>query len=163
MGVGPQPDRSWLFLGYVRLMMKQLHFSTEINAPRETVWRVLWDDASFRDWSSVFAEGSYAVSDWNEGSTIQFLDPGSGSGMSAVIEKKRPHEFMSFRHIAEIKDGQEQPPAAWSGAHENYTLTARNGRTTLKVDLDSSDEYKAMFEDKFPKALQRVKVLSEKA
>jgi hypothetical protein len=82
--------------------------------------------------------------------------------MSAVIEQKRPHEFMSFRHIAEIKEGKEQAPGEWSGAHENYTLTAHNGRTTLKVDLDAADEHRAMFEDKFPKALQRVKTLSEK-
>lgn len=142
--------------------MNRLHFSTDINAPRETVWKVLWDDATYGEWTSVFAEGSYAVSDWKEGSTIQFIDPGSRSGMSAVIEKKRPHEFMSFRHVAEIKDGQEQPPAGWSGAHENYTLAARDGRTTLSVDLDTPNEYRSMFEDKFPKALQRVKALSEK-
>ena len=122
---------------------------------------MLWDDASFRDWTSVFADGSYAVSDWNEGSTIQFIDPASRSGMSAVIEKKRPGEFMSFRHEAEIKDGKVQPPAAWSGAHENYILTANDGGTTLTVDLDAPDEYRQMFEDKFPQALQRVKNLSE--
>jgi uncharacterized protein YndB with AHSA1/START domain len=142
--------------------MNRLHFSTDIHAPRETVWKVLWDDASFRDWTSVFAEGSYAVSDWNEGSKVQFIDPGSRSGMAAVIEKKRPHEFMSFRHVAEIKDGKEQPPAAWSGAHENYTLAARDGRTTLSVDLDAADEHRAMFEEKFPRALGRVKALAEK-
>jgi len=141
--------------------LNRLHFSIDIAAPRENVWRVLWDDTSFRDWTSVFAEGSYAVSDWNEGSTIQFIDPSSGSGMSAVIEKKRPSEFMSFRHEAEIKDGQVQPPAAWSGAHENYTLTANGDGTRLTVDLDAPDEYRQMFEDKFPQALQRVKKLSE--
>lgn len=110
---------------------------------------MLWDDASFRDWTSVFAEGSHAVSDCNEGSTIQFIDPSSGSGMSAVIEKKRPGEFMFFRHEAEIKDGKVQPPAAWPGAHENYTLTANDGRTTLTVDFDAPDDHRQMFEDKF--------------
>jgi uncharacterized protein YndB with AHSA1/START domain len=141
--------------------MNRLHFSIDIAAPRDKVWRVLWDDASFRDWTSVFAQGSYAVSDWNEGSTIQFIDPSSRDGMSAVIEKKRPGEFMSFRHEAEIKNGKVQPPAEWSGAHENYTLTANDGRTTLTVDLDAPDEYREMFEGKFPEALQRVKQLSE--
>jgi uncharacterized protein YndB with AHSA1/START domain len=140
---------------------KQLHFSIDIAAPRDKVWRVLWDDASFRDWSSVFAEGSYAVSDWNEGSAIEFIDPSSHSGMSSVIEKKRPGEFMSFRHEAEIKNGRVQPPAAWSGAHEDYTLTDKDGRTTLAVDLDAADEYRQMFEDKFPRALERVKMLAE--
>ena len=141
--------------------VNRLHFSVDIAAPREKVWRVLWDDTSFLDWSSAFAEGSYAVSDWNEGSPIQFIDPSSRSGMASVIEKKRPNEFISFRHEAEIKDGKVQPPAAWSGAHENYTLTANDGRTTLTVDLDAPDEYRQMFADKFPQALQRVKTLSE--
>ena len=141
--------------------LNRLHFSVDIAAPREKVWRVLWDDASFRDWSSVFAEGSHAVSDWNEGSSVQFIDPSSGSGMASVIEKKRPGEFMSFRHESEIKDGKVQPPAAWAGAHEDYTLTEKDGRTTLTIDLDTSDEYRQMLEDKFPAALQRVKQLSE--
>jgi uncharacterized protein YndB with AHSA1/START domain len=139
----------------------RLHFSVDIAAPREKVWKVLWDDASYRDWTSAFAEGSSAVSDWNEGSTIRFVDPSGRSGMQAIIEQKRPAEFMSFRHEAEIKDGQVQPPADWSGAHENYTLTSRNGGTTLKVDLDAADEHRKMFEDTFPKALQRVKELAE--
>jgi uncharacterized protein YndB with AHSA1/START domain len=143
--------------------LNKLHFSIDIAAPRDKVWRVLWDDASYRDWTSVFAEGSYAVSDWNEGSPIQFIDPSSRDGMAGVIEKKRPGEFMSFRHEAEIKNGKVQPPAPWSGAHENYTLTTKDGRTTLTVDLDAQDEYRQMFEDKFPQALQRVKKLSEAA
>jgi uncharacterized protein YndB with AHSA1/START domain len=139
----------------------RLHFSVDIAAPREKVWKVLWDDASYRDWTSAFAEGSSAVSDWNEGSTIRFVDPSGRSGMQAIIEQKRPAEFMSFRHEAEIKDGQVQPPADWSGAHENYTLTTTDGRTRLTVELDTVDEYRQMFEKKFPQALQRVKELSE--
>ena len=146
-----------------RPALNQMHFDIDIDAPREKVWRVLWDDASFRDWSSVFAEGSYAVSDWKEGSTVQFIDPSNNSGMQAIIEKKRPNEFISFRHEAELKDGKVQPPAAWSGAHENYTLTSSNGRTLLKVDLDAADEHQKMFNDKFPKALKRIKELSEVA
>ncbi len=142
--------------------MQKLHFSLEIKAPREKVWKVLWDDATFRDWTSVFAEGSYAVSDWKEGSRIQFLDPNNNAGMSSVIEKLVPNEFMSFKHLTEIKDGKEQPSPEWSGALENYTLKEQGGGTVLTVDLDAADEYKDMFEDKFPKALQRVKELSEK-
>ncbi len=142
--------------------MKKLHFSIDIKAPREKVWKVLREDATFRDWTSVFAEGSYAVSDWKEGSKIQFLDPKNNSGMSSVIEKKTPNEFMSFKHLAEIKNGKEQPLKEWSGALENYTLKEHEGATTLIVDLDAPEEYKDMSEDTFPKALQRVKELSEK-
>ncbi len=143
--------------------LKQLHYTIDIDAPRDKVWRVLWDDASFRDWSSVFAEGSYAVSDWKEGSTVQFIDPSSNSGMQAIIEKKRPSEYISFRHEAEIKAGKVPPTPEWSGAHENYTLTNSNGRTTLKVDLDAADEHRQLFDDTFPKALTRGKALSDAA
>ena len=146
-----------------RPALNQMHFDIDIDAPRDRVWRVLWDDETFRDWSSVFAEGSHAVSDWKEGSTVHFIDPGSNSGMQAVIEKSRPGEFISFRHEREIKDGQVQPPAEWAGAHENYTLTDRSGRTHLKIDLDAADEHREMFEDRFPKALRRIKTLSESA
>lgn len=141
--------------------MQKLHFTIEIKASKEKVWKVLWDDASFTDWTSVFAEGSYAVSDWKEGSKIQFIDPKSNAGMSSVIEKLVPAEYMSFRHIAEIENGKKQPPKEWSGAHENYTLAEHEGITTLIVDLDTIEEYKDMFEEKFPKALQRVKELAE--
>lgn len=140
--------------------MRKLHFAIQINAPREKIWGVLWEDATFRDWTSVFSEGSYAVSDWKEGSAIRFLDP-SNSGMSSVIEKSIPNEFMSFRHVTEIKDGKEQPPKAWSGARENYTLKEAGGVTTLTVDLDTMEEYETMFKEKFPEALERVKTLSE--
>ena len=143
--------------------MKQLHFSIDIDAPRGRVWAVLWEEGTYRDWTRAFSEGSYAVSDWEEGSKIQFLDASGNSGMSAVIEKKRPNEFMSFRHVAEIKDGQEQPPAVWSGALENYTLTQNGATTRLTVDLDATDEYREMFEATFPRALQRVKALAEKS
>ena len=142
--------------------MEQLHFAIEINAPREKVWSVLWDDAGFRDWSSVFAEGShFVITDWKEGIKIQFIDPKANAGMSSIIDKLVPNEFLSFKHMTEIKDGKEQPPPHWSGMIENYTLKEDGGATTLVVDMDAPNEFKAMFEDKFPKALARVKELAE--
>ena len=144
--------------------MEKMHFSIDINAPRERVWRALWSDASYPDWTSAFSPGSRAVSDWREGSKIQFLD-GEGQGMDSLIEKSVPNEFMSFKHVGVIHEGQVQQPdektREWSGSHENYTLRDRNGRTTLNVDLESPQEYKDMFNDKFPKALHRLKEIAE--
>jgi Activator of Hsp90 ATPase homolog 1-like protein len=105
-------------------------------------------------------EGSHAVSDWKEGSKIQFL-ASNGNGMSAVIEKKVPNERMTFRHLGEIIEGKERPaPPSWSGALEEYTLEDNGKGTTLIVDQDAADEYKEAFEKAFPKALQRVKELA---
>jgi hypothetical protein len=49
----------------------------------------------------------------------------------------------------------------WAGAMENYTLKEEEGKTVLLVELDINAEYKQMFEQMFPKALEQVKILSE--
>lgn len=48
--------------------MTTLEFKIEINAPKEKVWDILWNDATYKQWTSVFCEGNYVVSDWKEGS-----------------------------------------------------------------------------------------------
>ncbi|HVE60822.1 MAG TPA: SRPBCC domain-containing protein [Chitinophagaceae bacterium] len=145
--------------------MQKINFSTSINAPKEKVWNVLWDDASYRKWTSAFTEGSYAVTDnWKEGSEVKFLDP-KGSGMISKVAANRPNEYMSFEHLGEIRDGVEDRDSEkikeWAGAKENYTLKEVNGKTELKIDMDISEEYKDMFTDMWPKALEKVKELSE--
>ncbi|HYG50215.1 MAG TPA: SRPBCC domain-containing protein [Flavobacteriales bacterium] len=141
--------------------MKTLHFNVKINAPKEKVWKTLWDDVTYRKWTSAFSEGSHAVSDWKEGSTVHFLD-GKGAGMYSKIAKLVPNEFMSFSHQGEIKDGKEQPAnSEWSGSHENYTLKEVNDSTELLVDLDSVGEFEQYFTEVFPKALANVKNLAE--
>lgn len=143
--------------------MERLHFTTDIDAPRSRVWAVLWDDETYREWTSVFAEGSHAVSDWQLGSPIRFLGPGGSGGMLAMIDEKVPDERMVFRHVAEIRDGQEQPPGPWAGALETYTLSANGHGTTLVVELDAEEEHAASFRDVFPQALARVKALAERS
>lgn len=144
--------------------MQRKSYSTTINAPRKKVWEVLWSDSTYRQWTSVFSEGSYAESDWKEGSKIHFLTP-EGHGMYSIIAKKTPEEYMSFKHVGEIKNGKEIPVSeqnpGWENAFENYTLKEKNGKTELFVELDSVDEYLDFFNETFPKALQKVKELAE--
>jgi hypothetical protein len=125
----------------------------------------LWDDSSYRAWTAVFSPGSHARTDWNKGSKVLFVD-GSGSGMVSMIEDKVPNEFMSFKHLGEVRDGVEDVESdrvkQWAGAHENYTLKSENGKTLLTVDMDLTEEFAGMFNDIFPKALDKVKELAEK-
>ena len=51
----------------------------------------------------------------------------------------------------------------WAGALENYTLRDVSGKTELTVDMDVTDEYKDYFQNTWPKALEKVKVLAEKS
>ncbi len=149
--------------------MQKLNFSIDINAPREKVWKVLWGDKSYREWTSAFMEGSYAVTDdWKEGSKVLFLaldDQGKAGGMVSRVDSKRPNEFMSFEHLGMVKDGVEDTTSdlvkAWQGAKENYTLKDKGNGTELVIDMDTSDTEKEYFEKVWPKALERVKNLSE--
>jgi len=141
--------------------MATLAFSTKINAPKEKVWETLWNDQSYRKWTTPFMEGSYAESDWNEGSKISFLTP-SGDGMFSTIQKKTPPVEMVFKHIGEVKNGVEEIKD-WGDASESYHLSETNGTTDLAVELkmDDSPEFEKYFTDTFPKALEIIKQLSE--
>ena len=145
--------------------MTKLTFSTSINAPKELVWRTMLDDETYREWTKVFQEGSYAVTDWKPGSKALFLAP-DGSGMVSRIAEHRPNEFLSLEHLGVVKQGVEDMTSddvkQWAGARENYTIREDAGRATLTVDLETADEHKQYFEDTFPKALAVLKSLSER-
>lgn len=144
--------------------MKTLRFEIDINAPREKVWDILWNDATYRAWTSVFCEGSYTVSDWKEGSKILFLD-GKQDGMFSTIAALIPNELMSFKHLGTVKNGKEleidKETESWSGAKEIYTLKAVQNNTKLLVDVDIIEDHANFFSESFPKGLKKVKELSE--
>ena len=146
--------------------MERLNFSININATKEKVRKVLWDDSSYREWTSAFSEGSYAETDnWKEGTEVKFLDP-NGSGMVSMVAANKPNEYMSFKHLGEVKDGLEDRSSdkikEWAGAMENYTLKEKDGVTELAVNMDTADKFKDMFMKMWPNALDNVKTLSEK-
>jgi hypothetical protein len=142
--------------------MENMQFDININAPKEKVW-----NASYRNWTSAFTEGSYAVTDnWEKGTKVLFLDA-KGSGMVSVVAENRPNEYMSFKHLGEVIDGVEDVRSdrikQWSGAMENYTLTETLDGTNLKVEMEGnlSVEFISYFSNTFPKALQKLKALAE--
>lgn len=140
------------------------NFEININAPAAKIWQILWEDGSYMQWTSAFHAGSYAKSDWKQGSKIQFLSPG-GNGMYSEIEALEPNKKMIFKHLGEINDYQEQPiddSASWTGSKESYTLTEDKDQTKLVVSVDFPHEMEAYFSEAFPKALAIVKELAEK-
>jgi hypothetical protein len=139
--------------------MTTLKFSVKINATKEKVWETLWNDTTYRQWTAPFMEGSYAESDWKEGSKILFLAP-NGNGMFGIIEKKIANQQMTFKHLGEIKNGVEQPKD-WKGAKESYQLKEKDGITELDVQLDAAGEFGEYLNNTFPKALNILKQISE--
>ncbi|HEY8109095.1 MAG TPA: SRPBCC domain-containing protein [Patescibacteria group bacterium] len=148
--------------------MKKLHFTITIAAPRETVWKTMLDDATYRQWTAPFSpdpstDSSYEGS-WEQGSDIRFVAPnkqGKPEGMYARIAENRPHEFVSIQHIGEVRDGTEHPYP--EPAFENYTFEDDGDGTKLTVDLDSDEKYADMFDDLWPKALEKLKQIAEAA
>ncbi|ESU20667.1 Activator of Hsp90 ATPase-like protein [Flavobacterium cauense R2A-7] len=144
--------------------MKKAKFTVSIEAPKEKVWQILWNDDSYPKWTAVFSEGSKAVSDWNEGSKILFVNE-NNDGMHSIIVKKIDNEIMHFKHLGMVKNGIELPQdeisKSWSGATENYHLSEANGTTILTVEMDIVEEYSDYFNEKFPLALKIVKELTE--
>ena len=61
-----------------------------------------------------------------------------------------------------MEDTTSEEVSKWKGALENYTLKTMEGKTLLLIETDISEEYLEMFVEAWPKALQKVKVLSEK-
>ncbi|MES2704613.1 MAG: SRPBCC domain-containing protein [Bacteroidota bacterium] len=144
--------------------MEKQQFKITIDAPREKVWKTLWDDSTYPQWTAAFCEGSHAVTDWQKGSKVLFLDP-KRNGMVSSIREKIPNEYMSFEHHGEVKEGVEDTESdrvkAWAGAQENYTLTTVDGKTEVVVELDINDEFKEYFANTWPKALAALKEVAE--
>lgn len=148
--------------------MEKLQFSIVIHAPKQKVWETMLNDETYREWTSVFHPGSYYEGDWSEGSDIRFLGPnedGTVGGMYARIDVNQPHDFISIRHLGEIMNGKETPwpnTAEGGAAHESCSFTEVEGGTKVVVDLDSPGELKEMFEGMWPKALEKLKSITER-
>lgn len=145
--------------------MKKLHFSVVINASKEKVWDTMLPDATYREWTSVFNPGgSYYKGDWSEGSKMLFIGPdekGALGGMVSMIDKNIPHEFLSIKHVGELRGDVEDTTSPsvlkWSGAFENYTFKEINGGTELGIDINVVEEFEGYMNDTWPAALEKLK------
>lgn len=143
--------------------MKEIQFTIEINASKEKVWKILWGDAEFRDWANIIDEGLYIKGDLKEGNEIEFISSVNGYGVTSLVETFIPNEFALFRHSADTKEsGEQQRENEWTGGTEGYSLTEKDGITTLTAKMDIPYEQEETFNDRFPKALERIKTIAER-
>lgn len=144
--------------------MQKLNFEITIDAPRDHVWQTMLTDATYREWTAAFHEGSYYEGSWVEGSDIKFLGP-EGGGMFAKIAASREPEYVEIQHLGLIEDGKvitEGPEVAkWAPASEIYEFIDQDGATLLRVSMDANEESAEMFSSMWPKALARLKTLCE--
>lgn len=142
--------------------MKELQFTIEVHATKERVWDTLWQDETLRDWAGIIDPGTYMVGDLKIGSEVQFISSENGYGVTSLVEKLTPGEFLLLRHRVDTQDsGERERAQEWTGGAESYSLTGSGGTTTLIVTFDVPSEQEEYFKVNYPKALERVKVLAE--
>lgn len=146
--------------------MHKIHFTIQINAPKEKVWDTMLSADTYTEWTEPFSPGSRFEGNWEEGTEIKFLDASSKSGMYSMVRENKKYEFVSVEHLGIVNDGVVDTTSdevkKWAPAFENYTFTEKDGGTEVAVDMDISEEYKDNFQDMWPKALQKLKEISER-
>lgn len=142
--------------------MKEVKFTIDINVPKQKVWDTLWQDETFWQWAGVIDPGTYMVGELVQGNTVEFISAENGYGVTSLVEKITPGEYVLLRHSADTQDkGAHERDAEWTGGTESYSLTENNGATTLTALFDVPTEMEDYFADAYPKALECVRELAE--
>ena len=136
----------------------------DIDAPPERVRDVLLDDATYRQRTAEFMAGSYAETDWQEGSTVRFLDP-SGSGLLAHIAASRHPELVDIEYDGLVADGKDDTASdharEYRGSRETYRLTRTPSGTHLGISVDMAERYYDDMAVAWDRALAKAKALAE--
>lgn len=152
--------------------MKKLLFKKDINASAEKVYSTMLglnNVKTYQQWTSEFNPTSTYEGSWEKGSKIYFIgtdENGKRGGMVSEIADNIPFQFVSIRHYGildgenEITEGPEVEK--WAGGLENYSFNENNGVTTVTVESDSTEDFIDYFNAAWPKALNKLKEISEK-
>ena len=139
--------------------------SVQINAEPEEIWQVLTEDRFNRAWYTDFSEGSYAETDWKEGSKVLFKDT-SGRGMFSKVVESKPNEIISMEHQGVLMDNKEvfdsEEAASWKGCRETYRISQQEGHCLFSVEQDIPGEYRDAFLSMWDKALNKIQELAER-
>ncbi len=151
--------------------MKTLNYTIKINAPANKVYNIMLgldNKKTYEDWTALFNPTSTYEGNWVKGSKILFIgidENGKKGGMIAEIAENIPNKFISIRHYGILENDQEildgPKVESWAGSLENYTFNETNGATTITVEVDTNEEYMDYFDETWPKALDKLKELSE--
>jgi hypothetical protein len=143
--------------------MIELKFEIGINSTKETVWSAIFDDTSFRDWANIIDEGTYMEGEMKEGNEIQFISSVNGYGVTSLVSKLIPYEYVLFKHASDTQmSGATTRDKQWTGGSESYTLIEKEGQTFLTIKSEIPEELVEMFNDRLPRAMKRIKELAER-
>lgn len=151
--------------------MKNLQFKIDINAPAATVFNTMLgldDIKTYNQWTTEFNPSSTYQGSWEKGSKIHFVgvdENGKLGGMVSEIKDNVPNQFLSIRHYG-ILDGDTEITSGpevekWAGGLENYSFSENDGKTTITVNVDVTEDFIDYFNSTWPKALEKLKSICE--
>ncbi|MBA2498670.1 MAG: SRPBCC domain-containing protein [Chitinophagaceae bacterium] len=138
--------------------------SIDIKASKEKVWDVLTKDEMTKSWYTAFNPGTYAETDWKQGSEVIFKD-GTENGMIGKIVASVPGQIISTEFTGTLVNGVEdyESEAARNikGFKETYYISSEGNKSKLSIEQETSDEYGDMMQTMWDKALPLIKQLAE--
>lgn len=145
--------------------METLSYEKVINAPRQTVWDVLWGSETYPQWTQFFGNGSIMKSDWQVGGKTYFLNA-DGEGLVSTIDSLQQPDQVVFKHLGTVdKEGNEDTRSRevmqWSGFFERYMLIDFEGRTKLHIEVQADKNLHDRLEKGFTEGLEIVRQLAE--
>lgn len=149
--------------------METIRFSILINSDKQNVWHTMLDDKTYREWTEEFHVGSFYEGSWEKGSDIRFLaanEEGKLEGMLSKIKENIPYQFISIEHLGMISNGvidtTSDEVQKWAHCFENYSFFEKGNMTELIVEMEVDPNYKLMFDEMWPRALNTLKKMCEK-
>jgi hypothetical protein len=151
--------------------MQKLQFTVSIDAPVTRVYDVMLginSKSTYEQWTALFNPTSTYEGSWDKGNKILFIgvdEKGEKGGMVSRIVENIPNRFVSIQHYGllkaekEITEGPELEK--WANGFENYSFEENKGRTTVIVDLDTTEDLLDYMKQTYPKALDKLKELCE--
>jgi uncharacterized protein YndB with AHSA1/START domain len=145
--------------------MEHLEYRVVINAPAKTVWKTMLEEETYKQWVAKSWPNSFYHGKWEQGEKIRFIGP-EGSGTLAELVEVRPYESIIARHIALLgpggtEDKTSEMAKGWIGITEGYKFVEKNGETTVIVTVETTSEWRKMFDDGWPGALEELRRITE--
>jgi uncharacterized protein YndB with AHSA1/START domain len=145
--------------------MEHLEYKVEISAPAKTVWETMLQKETYKQWVARSWPGSFYEGKWAKGEKIRFIGA-DGSGTLAELVEVKPYERILARHIAVlnpggVEDRTSEMAKGWIGGTEEYRFAEHRGKTTVTVLIQTKTEWKQMFDEGWPGALEELKKIAE--
>jgi uncharacterized protein YndB with AHSA1/START domain len=132
--------------------------TTTISAPASKVWDALTNPKMIKQ----YFFGTDAISDWKEGSTLEFKGTWDGKEYidKGVILKSDPPRLFQYTYFSSFSNLPDEPE---NYANVSYELLEDNGETTLNVKQENvaNEEARRQSEDNWAMVLKDLKALLE--